>query len=146
MLFETIVLSFWMTAGYQPTDNYAITEGDWNALTYQRESVWFVDVEPEINMCITDNLKLKLNGSILSQSTNDDMADGGESVWFRPYQMTYDFETSLNYKMITLGMSHICSHSVLTHNTENYSSPTLMDWSKTEFFVKIGTEIELFSK
>lgn len=142
MLFESIFLGFSLLVAYQPMNKNAISNDSLHqALTYNHENVYVTQLSPKIDFYFWDDkINWNINGAARIETVNP---KEDESIWFRPYQLNSTFETSITLANITLGASHVCSHSIITHGMENYNDPVLFDWSNTEFFVNIDMDLQL---
>ena len=128
MILQALVFSLMLEGGYQPRDYTLILNDVPKYAEHGTDNSWYLSMSPRV-----DFGPVYLSGGI---TTETDFAGSNSRLWGQPYQTTYDIEAGIRLKNVTIGASHMCSHS--TFVTDNFfQNHASMDDSHTRIFVRL---------
>jgi hypothetical protein len=127
-MLKLLIFSFMLEGGYQPSDYTLILNDAPVHAEHGIDNTWYLSISPR-----ADFGPVYLSGGI---TTETDFAGSNSRLWGQPYQTTYDIEAGIRLKNVTLGASHMCSHSTFVTD-DFFQNHVSMDDSHTRFFVRL---------
>ncbi len=124
-MLNALIFSLILDVGFQPEDQTILLD-NMESFAYIHDKSAFCSIRPRAEF-----KEVYLEGDVLTQATKS-----RGCAWFAPYQMTYSFEIGFVHKIIGVGFSHSCSHSVTCSPARQTDDFITMDALNTKIFAR----------